>query len=103
MGEAELQTSTNQLVIHAVLFFYGDAATSDLSYQVATDISKHWNEPEVKVNIHGNLYEVRFEIQWVCEPNLDPEKVWYNTNPRFNFFRIEEYSALDISFVDGIG
>lgn len=103
MGEAEILTSTNQLVIHSVLFFYGDAATSDLSNQIANDISKHWNEPGAKVNINGNLYEVRFEIEWVYEPNLDPEKVWYNDNPRFNFFRIEEYSAIDISFVDGIG
>ena len=103
MGEAELLTSTNQLVIHSVLFFYGDAATGELSNQVANDISKHWNEPEVKVNIHGDLYEVRFEIEWIYEPNLDPEKVWHNDNPRFNFFRIEEFAEGNISYVDGIG
>jgi hypothetical protein len=29
--------------------------------------------------------------------------VWYNDNPRFNFFRIEEHAMGNISFVDGIG
>jgi hypothetical protein len=103
MGEAELLTGTNEVVIHSVLFFYGDAATSDLSHQIANDISIHWNEPEVRVNINGNLYQVRFEIEGIYEPNLDPEKVWYNDNPRFNFFRIEEFASGNISFVDGIG
>jgi hypothetical protein len=103
MGEAELHTITNQLVIHSVFFFYGDAATKDLSIQIANDISTHWNEPNAKIKIGGNLYDVRFEIDGIYEPNLDPEKVWYNDNPRNNFFRIEEFAAGNISFVDGIG
>jgi hypothetical protein len=103
MGEAELHTITNQLVIHSVIFFYGDAATRDLSIQIASDIAKHWNEPNAKIKIGGNVYDVRFEIEGIYEPNLDPEKVWYNDNPRFNFFRIEEFAAGNISFVDGIG
>lgn len=103
MGEAELITSTNQLVIHSVLFFYGEASTGDLSCQLANDISRHWNEPEYKAKIDGDLFEVRFEIQWVHDAQLDPDKVWYNDNPRFNFFRIEEFAEGNISYVDGIG
>jgi hypothetical protein len=103
MGEAELHTITNQLVIHSVIFFYGDAATRDLSIQIASDIARHWNEPNAKIKIGGNVYDVRFEIEGIYEPNLDPEKVWYNDNPRYNFFRIEEFAAGNISFVDGIG
>ncbi len=103
MGEAELHTITNQLVIHSVFFFYGDAATKDLSVQIANDIGKHWNEPKASIRIGGNSYDVRFEIDGIYEPDLDPEKVWYNDNPRFNFFRIEEFAAGNISFVDGIG
>ena len=45
MGEAELNTIANQLIIHSVFFFYGDAATSELSWKIANDISSHWNEP----------------------------------------------------------
>lgn len=103
MGEAELHTITNQLIIHSVFFFYGDAATKDLSVQIANDIGNHWNEPGAKIRIGGNFYDVRFEIDGIYEPGLDPEKVWYNDNPRYNFFRIEEFAAGNISFVDGIG
>jgi hypothetical protein len=103
MGEADLHYSTNTLVIHSVFFFYGDAANTELSWQIANDISTHWNEPRAKVTIKGTPFEAQFDIDGIFEPELDPEKVWYNDNPRFNFFRIEEYAMGDISFVDGIG
>jgi hypothetical protein len=37
------------------------------------------------------------------KPDLPPSDVWHNTDPRLNFFRIEEYSLHDISSVDGLG
>ena len=103
MGEAELHTTTNQLIIYSVIFFYGDAASSALSFQIANDIGKHWNEPKAQIKINGDLYTVQFEIDGIYEPDLNPEKVWYNDNPRFNFFRIEEFANGNISFVDDIG
>lgn len=102
MGEAELQTSSQQLIVHAALFFYGDAASQDLVYKITNDINTLWNEPAVTVSIRGNLYNVFFEIEGVYEPDLTPEKVYYNDNPRFNFFRIEQYASTNVSFVDGI-
>lgn len=36
-------------------------------------------------------------------PDLQPEAVWYNEDPRKNFFRVEETVNGDISFVDGLG
>ena len=71
--------------------------------QIANDISSHWNEPLATVRINNNLFDVQFDIDGVYEPDLDPEKVWYNDNPRFNFFRIEKFATGNISFVDGIG
>lgn len=103
MGEAELYTITQHLIINSVFFFYGNAATKELSWQIANDISNHWNEPKAKIKIGSNWFDVRFEIDGIFEPDLDPEKVWYNDNPRFNFFRIEEFANGNISFVDGIG
>ncbi|HEY8896063.1 MAG TPA: peptidase M10, partial [Niastella sp.] len=103
MGEAELQTISQKLIIHSVFFFYGDAASNDLSLQIANDISTHWNEPAAKIRIGNSLYEVQFDIEGVYEPDLDPERIWYNDNPRFNFFRIESFANGNISFVDGIG
>ena len=103
MGEAELNKSTLQLTIHSVLYFYGDAASKELSIQIAEDISTCWNEPQTKVTIKHDLYTVRFDIEGIYAPDLDPEKVWYNDQPRLNFFRIEEFVIGNISFVDGVG
>jgi hypothetical protein len=59
--------------------------------------------PQGKVKIRGEQYEVRFEIEGIYQPDLSPASVWHNTDPRLNFFRIEEYSLHDISSVDGLG
>jgi hypothetical protein len=103
MGEAELFKDTHRLIIRSVLSIYGEAATKDLSIKIAENIGDHWNEPKSKVKIRGEWYEVQFEIEGMYEPDILPETVWYNSNPRFNFFRVEEFSLNDISFVDGLG
>jgi len=102
MGEVELDKSSQQIIIHSVFFFYGDAVTAELSLQIAEDIQSHWNEPQTNVIIKGETYHVRFNIQGIYEPELAPETVWYNDNPRHNYFRIEEFSGLHISFTDGL-
>jgi hypothetical protein len=91
--------SANRLVINSVFYFYGNAASEQLAKQIAHDIAYYWNQPEVY--IHGRL--VHFDIEGFYEPGLEPETVWYNNDAARNFFRIEEYSEVDISFVDGIG
>lgn len=103
MGEAEINTATQQIVIHSVLFFYGDAANDALSFQIAKDIADHWNEANVKVALGNRLYDVLFDIEGHWTENLIPEMVFENINPRNNYFRIESYAGTDISFVDGIG
>lgn len=103
MGEASLHKSTNELIITSILYFYGDAADAVLSQQIADDIAKHWNEPLATVTIKHELYFVKFRIEGIYEPALKPETVWYNDNPRLNFFRIEEFAVGNISFVDGLG
>lgn len=102
MGEAELHSASHQLIIHSVFYFYGDSASQELSGQIARDIANHWNEPAGNVQVKKNWFDVRFDIEGIYMPNLEPETVWYNTNARFNFFRIEEFSINHISFVDGI-
>ena len=103
MGEVELDKKTHQLYIHSVFYFYGDAATPELSLQVTEDIRSQWMEPMGKVKIKKEWYDVLFDIQGFCEKSINPETIWYNINPRFNFFRIEEFSQQYVSFVDGIG
>jgi hypothetical protein len=103
MGEAELNIFSRRLTIRSILCFYGGAASSHLATQIADDIGTAWNEPKGTVKIRGDFYEVRFEIEGMHQPDLLPAAVWHNTDPRLNFFRIEEYSLHDISSVDGLG
>lgn len=103
MGEAELKTNSNQLYIHSVLFFYGEAAGDALSFAIAKDIADHWNEAKGKVRIKNMVYDVLFDIEGIWAKALTPEMVFENTNHRNNYFRIEEYASGNISFVDGVG
>jgi len=103
MGEAELNTTTQQIIIHSDLFFYGDAANDELSFLIAKNIADHWNQANGKVVLKNRLYGVFFNIQGHWAKNLVPEMIFENTNPRNNYFRIEMYAGTDISFVDGIG
>lgn len=108
MGEAELQQDNNLLMIHAVINIYGDAANDDLSFQIAKDIENFWNEAEGKVQVRENwfsrkTYDVRFSVIGKFDKVLTPQTVFENTDPRNNYFRIEEFAYGNISFVDGIG
>ncbi len=107
MGEVELQPNNNLLVIHAVIIVYGDAANESLAFQIATDIEKFWNDAEGKSAIRDGwfskkIYDVRFNITGKFDRELKPQIVFENTNPRNNYFRIEEFAIGDISFVDGL-
>ncbi len=102
MGEAELVTDSQQLIIHSIFHFYGDASNAKLAAGIALDIAAHWNEPRATINIRRQWYLVHFAIEGIYDRQLKPETVWQNTNPRFNFFRIEEFAQSYISFVDGL-
>ena len=103
MGEAEIIIDRQQVTIHSVLYFYGDAANEDLSQQIAADVAQHWNEPGGTIMINKKPYKVVFDVQGHWAPALSPEDVFYNTEPRNNYFRVESFAGTDISFVDGIG
>jgi hypothetical protein len=102
MGEAELIKHNNQLIIHAVIFIYGDAANDTIARFIAADIAHFWNDANGSVHIKNQNLRVRFNIEGIWSKNLLPEMVYENTNPRNNYFRIEEYASGNISFVDGI-
>ena len=102
MGEAEIIFSTGQLIIHSVLFFYGNPVNDALAKQIAKDISDHWNQPQATVIINRNKYKVVFDIDGIWSKSLTPDMIFENTSPRNNYFRIEEYAMGNISFVDGL-
>ncbi len=102
MGEAEIVLSSEQLIIHSTLFFYGNVVNDALAAQVAKDIGDHWNEPQAAVIINRKKYTVVFDIEGIWSKSLTPDMVFDNTSPRNNYFRIEEYAMGNISFVDGL-
>ncbi len=102
MGVAEINDSLNSICIFAELFFYGNAATEELSNQIATDINKFWNIPNGYVDVKRRRYKFMFNATGYYVPYLNPEEVFSNTDPRKNYFRIEHHSNLNISFVDGL-
>ena len=103
MGIAQLDNQNLTLQIIASVFFYGEAASEELSITVARDIQEHWNKPQGTVVIKNILYKTVFTINGIFAPHLTPAAVYENDNPQNNYFRIEEFCALHISFTDGIG
>jgi hypothetical protein len=102
MGEVELNPLSGRLIIRSVLFFYGDAANDALSFAVAKDIERHWNEAYGRALVKGRSYAVVFDIVGIWSRSLQPAQIHENTNPRNNYFRIEEFARGNISFVDGV-
>jgi hypothetical protein len=102
MGEAEWIKSASRIIIHSDFYFYGEAATRELAETIAADIANHWNEPAGIILLKNIPHYVEFIIRGYYEIDLPPENVWFNTNPRNNYFRIEEISPVHVSFVDGI-
>jgi hypothetical protein len=102
MGEAEIHSGDRRLTIRSDFYFYGDSATAELASIIATDIAAHWNEAGGIARIRWKTFAVEFVINGFYVPEMQPETVWYNTNPKNNYFRIEEFSKAHVSFVDGI-
>jgi hypothetical protein len=102
MGEAALIKSELKIRIYSDFYFYGDAASEELAKTIASDMSAHWNQPAAVVFIKHIPHSVEFIIRGFYEKIMAPELVWFNTDPRNNYFRIEEISPVHVSFVDGI-
>jgi hypothetical protein len=102
MGEAELVSAGNQFIIHAVIIIYGDAANDEVAKYIAADIAHFWNDAKGKVMIDRRLYNVHFDITGEYSNSLTPVMVYENTDPRNNYFRVEEFATGNISFVDGL-
>jgi hypothetical protein len=103
MASVQLVFNSQQIIIYSHFYFYGDAASEQLAKQIAADIEQHWNEPKATFQYKGNKYNVVFDIKGYYNSQLQPETVWYNTDPKLFFFRIEEFSPMHVSFVDGLG
>jgi hypothetical protein len=103
MGSAELDLIRDRLIIHSQIVTYGHAADEALTELIREEIETMWNEPEAMIFIDERGILVSFVITASFQPNITPEEVLSNTDPRNNYFRIEKFSKTNISFVDGCG
>jgi len=103
MGTAELDISNHSLLIYSHIVTYGNAADEPITESIREEIETMWNEVHGLVHIKGQPLNVVFKITAAVQPNILPVDVYQNTDPRNNYFRIEEFAYGNISFVDGLG
>jgi hypothetical protein len=98
-----IDNTRRQVLLEAIVITYGHAADPDITRQIAEEIELMWNEPAVSTFIERTSFPVRFRVECRHAPDIDPHEIIANTDPRHNFYRIEEFALGNISFVDGIG
>jgi hypothetical protein len=103
MGEAFADNINQQLVIYSHFIFYGASASAALAEQVAGEIEQLWNEPKAVLNKNGLPLIIKFNITAEYIADISPDDVHSNLNSQLNFFRVEPFSRLHISFVDEVG
>ncbi|MEO5561850.1 MAG: peptidase M10 [Chitinophagaceae bacterium] len=103
MGSAEFDNIHDKLIIHSHIITYGNGANDEITELIRDEIETMWNEPEALIFIDSKAILISFNITAECKPVITPVEIFENTDPRNNYFRIEEYAANNISFVDGLG
>ena len=103
MVKLHIDTQARTIELEATVVAYGNASSPEISRQIAEEIGDMWNEPMGNVTLEGRHYGLVFRIDHLWKPDITPEEIASNTNPRLNFYRIEEYAHGNISFVDGLG
>lgn len=103
MGEAFLNVKDEELIISSVFVLYGEAADATLARNMASEVEEAWNHPAAFVCYEEGTFPVRFLIHGTYRPDVTPDEIHANTNASLNYFRVEHYCQLHISFVDEIG
>ena len=103
MGEVEIDFSSRSVIISSHIITYGGAADEEVTESIRAEIETMWNAPKGTIYIKRDPFVVIFEITAECRKSIEVEEVLANTNPRNNYFRIEEFASGNISFVDGLG
>lgn len=103
MGSAELDTLQQTLTIHSHIITYGNEANEAITEMVRDEIETMWNEPNAIVHYQHSDWLLHFMITAYYHPDIQPEEILTNTDPRNNYFRIEKFALTNISFVDGLG
>jgi hypothetical protein len=103
MGIVETDHSRQLIQVISNIFLYGNCISEEVRRNMEGEIAEMWNEPRALIWIQKKPYLVEFKVKVFLYPNLLTHDVLSNTNPRNNYFRIEEFAHGNISFVDGLG
>jgi hypothetical protein len=103
MVETEIIAEKRIVLLRGKVITYGNAATAELTKEIADEIETLWNEPKGVVLYNRTPFTVIFSINHFCDPDLDADIVIRNLDPLSNFYRIENNATGNISFVDGLG
>jgi len=103
VGEAEINTLAQTIIIHSNIITYGNEADEKITELIREEIEFMWNEPGGMVYIKKIPFLVKFSITATWQPEIDMDEIIMNTDTRNNYFRIENYAYGNISFVDDIG
>jgi hypothetical protein len=101
MGEAEI--AGNTIIIRSNIICYGDAATMELTEQIRKEIEMMWNEPAGIIQFNQHRFSIQFHITCQLLQHITDIDIYQNTDPKNNYFRIEEFAHGNISFVDSLG
>lgn len=91
--------------IEATLHFYGKHATAELGQKIVKEINDLWNEPKTELENEGEVYKVRFNIDFkILDKNTVVEQCLTNTSFRNNYIRLEEKNIAERSMMGfGLG
>lgn len=103
MGEAELDIANGRMTIYSHIITYGNSANEEITGRLLEEIATMWNEPKATILLKNSAVRVLFSITASYSKDLTELEVLTNTDPRNNYFRIEDFAHGNISFVDGLG
>lgn len=103
MGILEVNQEKLQIYIYSNIFLYGNAIGEEIRRNMEEEINDMWNQPRGLVWMNQLPYLVNFVSSVYLFPDLKPFDIVANTNPRNNYFRIEDFALGNISYVDGLG
>lgn len=101
MGTVEI--ILQQITIHSHIITYGNAVDTAITENIRDEIETMWNEPKGLIEWKGKTLIVVFKVTASFEPGISAIDIYQNTDPRNNYFRVEEFAQGNISFVDGVG
>jgi hypothetical protein len=103
MGEIEINSIENFLLLRSHIITYGTASEPTVTESIRDEIETMWNEVQGTIRINGLQYKIIFRITGSHQPGITPLEIYQNLDPRNNYFRIEKSALHNISFVDGLG